>query len=375
MNRILLFVLGLLFIIQSNGQSIRKSRQANDISVIGYYAGSTTALDSFEIEKLTHIIFCFCHLRGDSLSLSRFTDTTTIQKMVSLKSKSPGLKVILSLGGWGGCKDCSSIFSTKKGRRKFSKSAKELLDYFNADGIDLDWEYPAIEGYPGHSYNPNDRENFTALVKKLRHVLGKKKEISFAAGGFNEYLEKSVEWDKVMPKINRVNLMSYDLISGFSKVTGHHTALYSTSKQKQSTDNAVKYLDSIGVPLNKITIGAAFYARIFEASDSSFDGLNQPAVFKNGLSYKNFDTTFTREKGFEYYWDSIAKASYYYNHEKKLFASFDDSASIKLKTRYVIDKRLNGIMFWQLRDDKFQGGLLDIIYRIVQDEKRKRNQY
>ena len=37
----------------------------------------------------------------------------------------------------------------------------------------------------------------------------------------------------------------------------------------ESTDNAVRYLDAIGVPKNKMVIGAAFYARIFDVTGAS----------------------------------------------------------------------------------------------------------
>jgi len=34
---------------------------------------------------------------------------------------------------------------------------------------------------------------------------------------------------------------------------------------------------------------------------------------------------------------------------------------MSLKTKYAVDKGLNGIMFWQLGDDKQQEGLLNVI--------------
>src|ERR1700743_83320 len=70
--------------------------QSPKIAVIGYYAGRNTALDSFETGKLTHIIFSFCHLKGNRLSVNNANDSAIIGHMVSLKAKSPGLKVILS---------------------------------------------------------------------------------------------------------------------------------------------------------------------------------------------------------------------------------------------------------------------------------------
>src|SRR5690606_10326806 len=134
-------------------------------------------------------------------------------------------KVILSLGGWGGCPSCSEVFATAKGRKEFSESVLALNRSFKTDGMDLDWEYPTIEGYPGHRFVPEDKDNFTALVQQLRQTLGEKYEISFAAGGLHKFLDESVDWKAVMPLVDKVNIMSYDLINGYSTTTGHHTAL------------------------------------------------------------------------------------------------------------------------------------------------------
>ncbi len=335
--------------------------------VIAYYAGDPATMDSFPVEKLTQIIFSFCHLQGNRLYVSNARDSTTIRNLVLLKKRNPGLKVLLSLGGWGGCFTCSAVFSTPEARKEFAQSVKKVNDHFQTDGIDLDWEYPAILGPPGHPFSAADKINFTALLLELRKTLGKKKEISFAAGGFSLYLEKSVEWEKIIPLVNRVNLMTYDLVHGYSTVTGHHTALFSTPEQKESTDNAVNYLLSIGVPAGKLVIGAAFYARLFEGVENVNNGLYQPCKFRSGVSFRNFATVFSPEKGFAYFRDSIAAAPFLYNKTEKLFVTFDDSISIEQKTQYVISRHLNGIMFWQLMDDKRINGLLDVI-----DQSRRR---
>lgn len=336
--------------------------QQNKFAVIGYYAGKSPAqLDSFPIEKLTHIIFSFCHLKGNLLNVHDAVDSATIQKMVSLKKRNANLKVILSLGGWGGCATCSDVFSTKEGRQEFAESVKELSEYFKTDGIDLDWEYPTIPGYPGHKYQAADKENFTALVKQLRKTLGKKYEISFAAGGFSRYIDEAVEWKKVMRKVNYVNMMTYDLVSGFATKTGHHTALYSTDQQVESTDNAVQKLISRKVPKSKIVIGAAFYARIFETSSDADSGLYQQGKFVKGVSFKNFSTQLSADSGFVSHWDENASAPYMFNASQHLFVTYDDKHSIQLKTQYAMDQKLGGIMFWQLRDDAYTEGLLDAI--------------
>jgi chitinase len=337
------------------------AQKGRKMEVIAYYSGSSEGIDKYKVEELTQIIFSFGHLKGNRLHISNARDTARIQKLVSLKLRNPKLKVLLSLGGWGGCAPCSDVFSTAEGRNEFAASTKELLDFFKADGIDLDWEYPAIEGHPGHAYKQEDKANFTLLVQTLRNTLGKKAIISFAAGGFDKFLQESIDWQAVMPVINYVNLMSYDLVSGFSTVTGHHTPLYSNNTQKQSADNAIRYFESINVPLQKIIIGAAFYARTWENVNDVNNGLYQQGNFKHFISYNQFNQRLNKDSGFVYYRDSIAKAPYAYNKRTNTFATFDDEESVAAKVQYVKQKKLGGIMFWELSLDKPENGLLNII--------------
>jgi chitinase len=334
---------------------------SNDFAVIAYYSGNSKLADSFQVEKLTHIIFSFGHLKGNRLNIDSKEDSLTITRLVSLKKRNPSLKVILSLGGWTGCKTCSEVFSKIKARNEFANSVFQLLKYFGADGIDLDWEYPAIAGPPGHPFALTDRENFTKLIKTLRKRLGWKYEISFAAGGFRTYLEKSIDWNAVMPLVDKVNLMSYDLVHGYSTVTGHHTPLYSTSQQQESADFAIRYLDSIGVPLKKVIIGAAFYGRTWENVPDINNGLYQPGKFQSFIDYKRLPEVFSGEHDFVFYRDTIAEAPYAYSRKKKTYLTFDDPRSVAAKTRYAKEKKLGGIMFWELSIDQFSGGLLDVI--------------
>src|SRR5260221_9749422 len=261
------------------------AQKNKDVKVIAYYSGPVSELDSIDVNKITHIIFCFGHLDGHRYKVENAKDTAIIKKMVSLKAKNPRLKVLVSLGGWVGCETCSDACFTSEGRKEFAGSVKELTIYFKTDGIDLDWEYPAIrldndiDKEPVHKTAPEDYNNFTDLVQQLRKILGKPDIITFAAGGFNTYLQKSVDWEKVMKEVDYVNLMSYDLINGYATETGHHTALYSTPKQRESTDNAVRYLLKTGVDPKKIIIGAAFYARVWGNVPPTDHGLYQGGKF------------------------------------------------------------------------------------------------
>ncbi len=355
--------LSMLAVVLLSGSLVfaQPQKDKRSCNVLAYYTGDAAEIDKYDVSQVTHLIFSFTHLKGNKLNVDKREDSVTIRKLVSLKKQYPQLKIILSMGGWGGCEFCSQVFNTKKGREEFAASSKHILDYFGADGIDLDWEYPAISGVPGHQYLPEDKPSFTALIQEMRKQFGKQYQISFAAGGYTDYILHSIEWDKVMPLINRVNLMTYDLVNGYSTVSGHHTPLYSTDQQRESIDNAVHMLDSLGVPMNKIDIGAAFYARVFALGDTLKNGLYQPCKFDHGVDFKHFETTILSDPNYVYHWDPVAHAPYYFNAKEKLLVSFDDKQSMADKTKYAMEKGLDGIMFWELTNDLYRNGLLQSI--------------
>jgi len=283
-------------------------------TVIAYYSGDARAIDKYPVGQLTHIIYAFCYLKGDVLALGRRADSLVLEKLVGLKKKHPSLKILLSLGGWGGCKTCSNVFSTAEGRDKFARSVLEMTHYFHTDGIDLDWEFPTLGGYPGHPFHREDKANFTALLRVLRSVLGPSKEISFIVAGFSPYLQGSIELVSAAGIADRINLMTYDMIgSRWEKVGDKEHGLY------------------------------------------------QPGVFAGFVSMRMIRQKYRFGNGYRQYWDDTAQVPWLYNAARKIFITYDDERSVAAKSAYVKKKGLNGIMFWELRLDVPQNGLLSVI--------------
>ncbi len=181
-------ILPMLILVLATVLAKAQTKASKDFAVIAYYTGDSKAIDQYPVDKLTHIIFSFCYLKDNKLVTGSPDADARIKKLVSLKNKYPALKILLSLGGWGGCKDCSESFSTAEGRNIFAISVKEMLHKYNADGIDLDWEYPAIEGYPGHPYKPEDKTNFTVLVKCAARSIGRKYGDQFCSRRLHQIL-------------------------------------------------------------------------------------------------------------------------------------------------------------------------------------------
>ena len=114
-NWILITLLFLSFILSSS--CIQKSTRQNEkkqdnFRVIAFCMSDGGEIEKYEIDKLTHLIFCFAQLKGNKISLINSGDEERLKRFVALKAKYPKLKVLVSFGGWGGCETCSDVFNS-----------------------------------------------------------------------------------------------------------------------------------------------------------------------------------------------------------------------------------------------------------------------
>lgn len=374
-NVFLSLVLTTLLIIPFSCSSVlslkgSKTKEKAPFRVVAYFRGDIKEVEKYDYNKITHLIYCFMYLQGNKIGFKNEDSENTLKACLALKKKYPHLKVMVALGGWGGCETCSDVFSTEKGRQEFALSVKEILVRYQVDGIDIDWESPVLGGFKDHKASPADKQNFTALILTLRKTLLKKQEICFDANSFKEFIDQAIEWDKVMPHVDFVNLMTYGLPADKRGHTGHHTALYSSPYQQESIDKAITYFDSLNVPLNKLIIGAAFYSFVVKEVDSVNNGLGQRGKFKANVNYNKLVEEYTEKQGYTYFWDSITQAPFLYNSTLKEFVTFDDKRSVAAKTKFALDKQLGGIMFWRLNGDTYNNGLLDAIYQQINSTLR-----
>jgi len=353
-----LFTLTFLLLFVS---AVSYGQKAKKFKVVGYFSGDSAMLHAYDVKKLTHLIYGFSHVNNGNMVITKPKDAPALLAFQKIKKQYPGLKTMIALGGWGGCEFCSQTFNDKELTKKFAASVKDFLNEYKLDGIDLDWEYPVIAGHPGHQNIPEDKEAFTNLVRELRNALGKQKLISFAAGGFQKYFDSSIAWHEVEPYLDFVNMMTYDLVHGYSTVTGHHTNLYSTRPGEESAENTVNFFKKINFPLEKVILGAGFYMREFENVSPANWGLYQPTKFLGFVDYKDGVKKYTGANGYTFLWDKVAKAPYWYNASKKIFVTGDNPTSVRLKCKFIKKEKLGGFMFWELPTDLPRGGLYEAI--------------
>lgn len=311
-----------------------------------------------DVKKLTHINLAFGLIKDGLLDMSMLTH---LDLLPQFKRWNPALRIVLSVGGWG-AGGFSTMAMTAAGREAFARSCMEVVEKYDLDGIDIDWEYPCSD-QAEIDCDPADKENFTLLLRELRKQLGDK-SLSIAAGA-GEYFIQGTEMDKVAEAVDYVQLMTYDMCGGFSHRTGHHAALYATAGDDRmvNTKDIVALFHSAGVPLSKLVVGAAFYSRRWTGVKSGENhGLLQEAesIGMGGLRYSEITPEFIEKGGFTQYWDEDAQAAFLWNGSE--FVSFESPRAIALKTAFVKEKGLLGIMYWEHGCDS-TGELLDAIHR------------
>lgn len=348
--------------------------------IIGYYPAwkSYTGYtpESIDISKINHINYAFAKISPDFEIEMGYPDKDpeNFKKFQELKKIKPDLKVLISVGGWDWSGNFSDMAATAERRERFADSCVEFLVMYGLDGVDLDWEYPVGGGLKTNSNRPEDRENFTLLIKEIREKLdaqelkdNKDYLLSIAAGASNYYI-KNTEVDKFHQYLDYVNLMTYDIHGPWDKYSDFNSPLYNNGDKspqyKISIDSSVEAWLKAGLPADKLIIGLPFYGYSYRVSKNANEGLYQTHNDGKALSYDSLKKEYINNPQYIRYFHHQSLVPWLY--DGKTFISYDDYQSIGLKAKYIREQNLGGAMIWELSQDS-EGELLNALYEGLYD--------
>lgn len=362
---------------------VTRPRDAGRV-IIGYVFVEDRLLDPAEIagDKLTHVNYAFANISDGKVVEGFARDAENFKALAAVRARHPHLMILVSVGGWTWSKGFSDMALTPEGRRRFVESAVLFVRRHDLDGFDVDWEYPGLPG-DDNPHRPEDKDNFTALMSELRAALDKegaarkrKLLLTLAAGASSDFLAHT-QMDKVAAVSDFVNLMTYDFrVAGATEnVAGHHANLYPSpaDPRLRSADTAVREFLAAGVPARKLVLGVPFYGRAWVVTNTENEGLYQPGhapAERLATDYGDLSTQLVDKAGFVRRWDKAAQAPYLWNAEKRVFVTYDDPESLRLKSRYIVDKGLAGAMFWEYSSDPTRA-LLDTLYDELRRPRRR----
>lgn len=220
----------------------------NEFRVVGYYSGDlfNEPVDLLQLDKLTHIMYAFLIPTSDGTCLP-LEKPEQLKELVA-KGHENGTEIFIAVGGWSYkgiplAGDFEKLATTKETRAKFIKSIMGVVEEYDLDGVELDWEHP----------NKNTVKNYESLVVELGAALKKDgKQLTAALNGAWSTTAgpevSQLMTDKILNTFSFINVMAYDMNNE------EHSPLW-------FANTSIDYWINRGVPSEKIVIGIPLYAR------------------------------------------------------------------------------------------------------------------
>ena len=361
---------------------------------VGYYTGWSTysnfQVSNIDASKLSHLNYAFANISADG-KIALGDSGVDVEKpfpgdradqpykgnfyqLTKLKEQYPHLKTLISVGGWTWSERFSDVALTEQSRTIFADSLLEFILKYGFDGVDLDWEYPVGGGEADNINRPEDKQNYTLLLQKIRETFdaqstkdGKKYLLTIASGAGKWHVD-NMELNLIQQYVDYIQLMTYDIHGSWEPLTGLNAPLYrdpdSGFNFEWSVQDAVQTYINNGVPANKIVMGVPFYGRVYNQVNNVNSGLYQS--FTGGgsaKSYAELEANYINKNGFIRYWEPNSKVPWLFNGSQ--FISYDDVESMGYKTSFIKLMGLGGAMMWELSQDPNKV-LLSKIYNDLQ---------
>lgn len=240
----ILIILSYYYKIQASQDKIGN----NEFKVVGYYSGDlfNEPVEKLQTDKLTHIMYSFVIPKADG-TLHELKNPDQLKELVT-KAHEDGAKVFIALGGWsyeGNVLEpvFKQLASSNERRKIFIESVCAMIDEYNLDGVELDWEHP----------NKSTADDYEKLVIELSDALNlKDKELTAALNGswYADWAaeDTSVITEKSLERFSFINVMAYDMNNA------DHSPIW-------FFENSISYWLNRGLPREKIIMGIPLYAK------------------------------------------------------------------------------------------------------------------
>lgn len=259
--------------------------------IILAYATDGVFAEIIPYDRLTHINYSFLTPRADG-TFNPINNAWKLKQIVK-DAHAHGVKVSISVGGWGWDAQFEELAADPGTRSAFVQNLTAFVEEYGLDGVDMDWEYPD----PGDS-----SQNFLALIRELRAAMPDTL-LTTAVVSYGDEHGIGVS-NESFELFDFVNVMTYD-------GPDHGTM--------EQFERGLSYWSGRGLPKEKIVMGAPFYAD------------------PNLPYYKivQADPAAAQMDSFDYF-----GTTYYYN----------GIPTLQAKTRIAMEKA-GGMMFWALDHD------------------------
>ncbi|MFK7804042.1 MAG: glycosyl hydrolase family 18 protein [Anaerolineae bacterium] len=230
------------------------------------YVTTNIVPSTIPYERLTHINYSFLLPNADG-TFKKLVNGWKLKQIVE-EAHAADVEVLISVGGWGWEKEFEAMAADDVTRTAFVANLKAIVDEYDLDGADVDWEYPIL--------GQSDQE-YLLLMQEIREAMPDKlittAVVSHGSNGDGVPSESFEIFDFV-------NVMTYD--------GPEHGSM-------GQFDVGLNYWAERGLPADKTVMGIPFYARpsekiyrkiVEDNPDAAMQDslvLNGTEIFYNGI--------------------------------------------------------------------------------------------
>ena len=264
--------------ISNCGTNIIIDGSPSQIYSIAYFEGFdwsrpclTMSISEVDTTSYTHIHFAFATINTDYT-----LNITAIEGQLPFFSALTGVKRILSIGGWdfSTSPDTYNIFReavTSANRDTLIQSVADVLETYELDGVDWDWEYPDEPDIPGIPAGTEaDSTNYYVTLVQLKALLdGTGRTISLTAPASFWYLQ-AFPIKAMSAVVDYIVYMTYDLHGQWDYNNSYADPGCPAGDCLRShvnlteTINSLSMITKAGVSNTQLVVGVASYGRAFK---------------------------------------------------------------------------------------------------------------
>ena len=265
-------------------------------------------------QHLTHLIFFSLEPtpKGDIIGQERIPRPELMKEARQAATKHD-TKLMICFGGNGRSGGFSVMVRNEKNRQTFLRNLAKLLDKYELDGVDYNWEYPGYRmgrGYMEEKEIMKDYEGLVALIKETKKMFQDRVvSVAYYPDTRQENLFHMFGVDRV---VDLMYSMSYDQ-------GGPNHSSRDLAKQ------TIKQAKDAKLPLDKVCVGLPFYGR----DDRQGDWVTyEDLVQQNKLTGKEDEVTRNGAK-----------------------VGFNGRNTISWKVKLAIKEKVGGVMIWEVGQD------------------------
>jgi chitinase len=323
---------------------------------LGYYparlAERQLPPEAIRYERFTHLCHAFVTNKPNG---ELITNKNIPSRDLTRLAHKAGTRVFISVGGGGGSdKFMPPMAADPVAFERYVSALVGLVDEYDYDGIDLDWEYPNNEETKG---------DFSKLARRLRKdldALGEKRDRSYGmtiAVSASDWAGKWLDADTLRETMDFVNIMTYDFAGPWGDVAGHNSPLRPSrdAPSEACVEAGIEYWHTQrGLPKEMCIVGLPSYGHGFPVGQPYADTPRKHNEH-TWISYTKVQRLLA-EEGWHRKWDEAASVPWAFSPDGKRLIGYDDTESVTAKTKWAMDEDYGGVFFWCLGSDLMPDG-------------------